>query len=295
MLADTLYKPRPRRTRRFRLPRLLHALISLFLVWSAIETYSLSNHFDRIDRAAEYQDHAMPLSARIFIASIHWNDEEVLRSHWNNAVLDLVRALGPDRVFLSIYESGSYDNTKGAIRELDADLEDLGVPRKVVLSDVTHEDDIQVPDMEKGEGWIDTDEGERELRRIPYLARLRNQSLQPLEELARDGVVFDSVLFLNDVVFTPGDVLELLDTNGGDYAAACSLDFSSPPSYYDTFALRDSHGNGHVTHSWPYFRSSTSRRAMKVLAPVPVSSCLICSSIPTIFLHLTPHPDNYRS
>ncbi|ODM18142.1 hypothetical protein SI65_06013 [Aspergillus cristatus] len=181
MLADTLYKPRPRRTRRFRLPRLLHALISLFLVWSAIETYSLSNHFDRIDRAAEYQDHAMPLSARIFIASIHWNDEEVLRSHWNNAVLDLVRALGPDRVFLSIYESGSYDNTKGAIRELDADLEDLGVPRKVVLSDVTHEDDIQVPDMEKGEGWIDTDEGERELRRIPYLARLRNQSLQPLK------------------------------------------------------------------------------------------------------------------
>ena len=68
-------------------------------------------------------------------------------------------------------------------------------------------------------------------------------------------------------------MLELLDTNGGDYAAACSLDFSSPPSYYDTFALRDSHGNGHVTHSWPYFRSSTSRRAMKVLAPVPVSSC----------------------
>lgn len=202
MIADTLYKPRPRRTRRFRLPRLLHALISVFLVWSAIETYSLSNHFARIDRAAEYQDHTMASSARIFIASIHWNDEEVLRSHWNNAVLDLVRALGPDRVFLSIYESGSYDNTKGAIRELDADLEDLDVPRKVVLSDVTHEDDIQAPDAEKGEGWIDTDEGERELRRIPYLARLRNQSLQPLEELARVGVVFDSVLFLNDVVFT---------------------------------------------------------------------------------------------
>lgn len=202
MIADTLYKPRPRRTRRFRLPRLLHALISVFLVWSAIETYSLSNHFARIDSTAEIQDHAVPPSARIFIASIHWNDEEVLRSHWNNAVLDLVRALGPDRVFLSIYESGSYDNTKGAIRELDADLEDLDVPRKVVLSDVTHEDDIQAPDAEKGEGWIDTDEGERELRRIPYLARLRNQSLQPLEELARVGVVFDSVLFLNDVVFT---------------------------------------------------------------------------------------------
>lgn len=206
MIVDTLYKPRPRRTRRPRLPRLLHGLISLFLIWSVIETYSLSNHFARIDSTTQYQDrsqdHAIPPSARIFIASIHWNDEEVLRSHWNNAILDLVKVLGSDRVFLSIYESGSYDNTKGAIRELDADLEDLGVPRKVVLSDVTHEDDMQVPDREKGEGWIDTDEGERELRRIPYLARLRNQSLQPLQELARDGVVFDSVLFLNDVVFT---------------------------------------------------------------------------------------------
>jgi hypothetical protein len=31
----------------------------------------------------------------------------------------------------------------------------------------------------------------------------------------------------------PSDVLKLLDTNGGEYAAACSLDFSSPPDYYD--------------------------------------------------------------
>lgn len=290
MILDApVYRPQPRRTRR--VPRLLHALTLVFILWSAIETYCLSSHFARIDSTVQYQDRdrRIPPSARIYIASIHWNDEEVLRSHWNNAILNLVETLGPDQVFLSIYESGSYDNTKGAIRELDADLEVLGVPRKVVLSDVTHEDDLQVPDEDKGEDWIDTPEGERELRRIPYLARLRNQSLQPLMELVQDGVVFDTVLFLNDVVFTvsvlffvpmstrlssqPEDVLELLNTNGGDYAAACSLDFSSPLSYYDTFALRDSQGNGHVTHTWPYFRSSASRRAMKVLAPVPVSSC----------------------
>jgi hypothetical protein len=53
------------------------------------------------------------------------------------------------------------------------------------------------------------------------------------------------------------DVIELLNTNDGVYAAACSLDYSRPPLYYDTFALRDSHGDEHVMH----------------MSPVPVKSC----------------------
>jgi hypothetical protein len=69
------------------------------------------------------------------------------------------------------------------------------------------------------------------------------------------------------------DVLNLLNTNGGDYAAACSLDFSNPPFYYDTFALRDSEGHEPVMQSWPYFRSRKSRHALKSNMPVPVSSC----------------------
>lgn len=119
-------------------------------------------------------------------------------------MLDLAQTLGPDRVFLSVFESGSYDDTKDALRELDADLEQMGVGRNITLSDVTHVDEIVMPDEEKGDGWIDTMRGVRELRRIPYLARLRNRSLQPLEDLAREGVMFDIVLFLNDVVFTVG-------------------------------------------------------------------------------------------
>jgi hypothetical protein len=69
------------------------------------------------------------------------------------------------------------------------------------------------------------------------------------------------------------DVLHLLNTNDGDYAAACSLDFSKPPNYYDTFALRDSDGHEHATQIWPYFRSRKSRHAMKANRPVPVHSC----------------------
>lgn len=138
---------------------------------------------------------------RIFIASTHWNNEVVLRSHWNSAILDLARALGKDNVYVSILESGSWDNSKAALRELDSDLQKLGVGTTIELNDTTHLDDISRPPA--ASGWVDTPRGKRELRRIPYLAGIRNRSLQPLIDLRREqGKVFDKILFLNDVIFT---------------------------------------------------------------------------------------------
>jgi hypothetical protein len=139
---------------------------------------------------------------RIFISSTHWNSEEVLRSHWNDAVVALAKALGPENVYVSVYESGSWDDTKGALRELDAALGELNVPRTIALSEVSHQDEIsQQPGSSAG--WIDTPRGRRELRRIPFLSRQRNASLQPLVDLDRErGEQFDRILFLNDVVFT---------------------------------------------------------------------------------------------
>lgn len=69
-------------------------------------------------------------------------------------------------------------------------------------------------------------------------------------------------------------MLKLLGTNGGDYAAACSLDFSKPSQYYDTFALRDTNGQAHAMPTWPYFKGSVSRNALvNHLDAVPVASC----------------------
>ncbi len=65
----------------------------------------------------------------------------------------------------------------------------------------------------------------------------------------------------------------MLATRNGDYAAACSLDFSNPPSYYDTFALRDISGAEAVTLTWPYFLAAESRNALISNSPVPVKSC----------------------
>ncbi|KGO45685.1 Mannosyltransferase 1, CMT1 [Penicillium expansum] len=248
--------------------RIARALIIIFAIWNLVEIHVIQRRIYEIDHVLR---HRPQNQERIYIASINWNNELILRSHWSKALTQLVLKLGRENVFISIYESGSYDNTKGALRELDWELERMRVPRNITLSPVTHEDELAAP--ARGEGWIRTPDGKKQLRRVPYLARIRNLSLLPLQDLARQGITFDKILFLNDVVFTPNDVLGLLNTNDGEYAAACSLDFSKPPNHYDTFALRDSKGHEPIMQTWPYFSSAASRDAIKNMSPVPVASC----------------------
>ncbi|KAI1507915.1 CAP59-mtransfer domain containing protein [Pyrenophora tritici-repentis] len=180
---------------------------------------------------------------------MYWNGEQALRSYWNDAVIALANALGRENVFVTVYENGSWDDSKGALRELDMALAAHQIRRNITLSETTHLDEISV--VNRGSGWVDTPRGRRELRRIPYLSRLRNWTLESLQELARQGERFDKVLFLNDVMFEVEDVFRLLHTNNGDFAAACSLDFSSPPQLYDTFALRDAEGHEPLMQTWP--------------------------------------------
>jgi Cryptococcal mannosyltransferase 1 len=136
---------------------------------------------------------------RIFVASTHWNNEAIIRSHWNAAILELVREIGIKSIYISIYESGSWDDSKGALRELDFELERLGVSKTIILDQTTHIDEIEKPPA--ASGWVDTPRGKKELRRIPYLSKLRNLSLKPLRDLEKSGQKFDYVLFLSDVVF----------------------------------------------------------------------------------------------
>lgn len=51
------------------------------------------------------------------------------------------------------------------------------------------------------------------------------------------------------------------------------MDFSKPPSFYDTFALRDAEGYEAVTPTFPYFRAKAPRNAMMSDKAVPVRSC----------------------
>ncbi len=136
----------------------------------------------------------------LYIASIFWNSAAILHSNWNDAILDLAQKLGADNIFISIYESGSWDESKQVLRQLESALVTRGIRHRIILDEITHEDDISRPPA--AEGWIKTPRGQMELRRIPYLSRLRNKTLEPLSELAANGTTFDKVLFLSDVAFT---------------------------------------------------------------------------------------------
>ena len=50
----------------------------------------------------------------IYIASLHWNDEALIRDHWRPAIVEIIGYFGADNVYISIIESGSWDDTKGA-------------------------------------------------------------------------------------------------------------------------------------------------------------------------------------
>ncbi len=259
--------------------RLLRLAILIFLIWTFLEAFYIHRNLTATNNSQPRRGN----TEKVFIAGLPWNNEIILRTHLINQIRDVVHALGAGNVFISIYENGSYDGTKDALRDLHRELEELGVRTRFVLDETSHQDIVKARPTSPQEGWIkiqqtgfekfDVHKGDYALRRIHYLAQLRNKALEPLFELSEKGEKFDRVLFLNDVVFTADDVLNLLQTRDGEYAAACSLDFESPPAFYDTFALRDSEGYPALMQTWPFFRSSASRNAAMTNQPIPIRSC----------------------
>lgn len=178
------------------------AFLSTFVLL-LLDLHRIINVIPPEARVPPTKDPSTHPTERIFIASMHWNNERILRSHWNAAVLDLARYYGPENVYVSISESGSWDGTKDAIRELDRELGNLGVERTIVMHETTHADEMAGT---PGPGWIWTKRGKQEIRRIPYLAGIRNEVMEPLRRLAQSkngekGRYFDKILWLNDVVF----------------------------------------------------------------------------------------------
>ena len=178
--------------------RLLRLIFFAFIIAAAFDSIFFVWNFS--SQASQQHRSLAKTSSKLFISSTHWNNEPALRGFWNKAVVDLAHHVGPDNLYVSVYESGSWDNSKDALKQLDKELSILGVHRTIVLDETTHEDEITKTPSQSG--WIDTPRGRKELRRIPFLSRLRNLTLKPMIELADNGTRFDKVLFLNDVAFT---------------------------------------------------------------------------------------------
>ncbi len=205
-----------RRFRRAYLRPLLLLLGILFLV-DAIRLIRRRPYTHRTKPTPDRRSPASPSgNTTVFIVSVHRNTEEIQRLIWNEAVLNLVDYLGAENVHVSAVESGSQEDTKGALMDLKAALDERRVPNTISLGmtvwEQLEEIDARPPPHAREPGWIwNKAEGQFELRRIPYLSRVRNQAMAPLGQLEAEGRYFDKVLWLNDVVFdvriTPGRVL----------------------------------------------------------------------------------------
>ena len=184
-----------RRTSRSRLWKGALVLMGLVLTVDFLRLSWRGSHQPRNDLVSV----PTPLPS-IYIASIFWNSAYILHTSWNQAILDLAEKLGAANIYISIYESGSWDESKQMLRQLEEALLARGVRHRIILDETTHIDDINRSPA--AEGWIETPRDKTELRRIPYLSKLRNKTLEPLAQLAANGTSFDKVLFLNDVAFT---------------------------------------------------------------------------------------------
>lgn len=197
-----------------------------------------------------------PMHEKVFIAAIlHDPEGDLLSGTYSQHVLDLIDLLGPDNVFLSVYESDSGDLGRTALDEFRSKVT---CEHEIVAEPVQPLDDIQV---------FSIPDGDRVVRRIEYLATARNRAIAPLNR--RGAIRYDKVLYLNDVIFDPIEAAQLLfstnvqEDGRADYNAACAMDFKNPYIYYDTFATKDTEGYGLGVPLYPWFAGeggSQSRR-----------------------------------
>ncbi|KAF8624724.1 hypothetical protein AX17_007055 [Amanita inopinata Kibby_2008] len=168
--------------------------------------------------------------------------------------------LGFQNVYVSIYENGSVDQTKALLRIFDALTRSVGMR-------------ISVRTSMRTRGAFN--------HRIEYLAEVRNAAFVPLHELRdTENEVFDTIIFMNDVLPCVDDLLELIwQSRRNNAGITCASDYMyhpdiASPVFYDNWVARDV--NGTALENAPFERifhhSESSDRFQRHL-PVQVQSC----------------------
>ncbi|KAK5089501.1 hypothetical protein LTR70_001615 [Exophiala xenobiotica] len=187
---------------------------------------------------------------------------------WAVNVLNLVHILGPENVYLSIYENDSGEEALEALSKLESRVacnHTLVSDAPLNFDDLPH---VILPD------------GTRRIKRIAYLAEVRNRALRPLEQAQ---IRFDKLLYINDIMFNPVEAAQLLFSTNVDhegraqYRSACAVDFINPFKFYDTFATRDLDGFSMGVPWFPWFpavgNEITLREVLSNSDAVRVRSC----------------------
>lgn len=240
------FRRRPKKVRLMTRRNLLTGAVTIFMLLCLINdvfyTAPVPSHW-----------HKPSTNHKYYIASLLHNSKSIL-PRYKRSLVQLVKELGPENVFVSIYENDSTDGTPVMLRELNQRLRQMGAQTHIVTT--------------KQPGEILRKE------RIERLSLYRNLAMEPLNSVAHGGIrgqPFNKVIWINDVLFEPSTVHALLDTEGGEFDQACAMDFCWL-GFYDTWVMRDA--DGHTTRPfWPYFREENDQNAVRAGLPVPVNAC----------------------
>ncbi|WVQ70541.1 hypothetical protein IAR50_000060 [Cryptococcus sp. DSM 104548] len=168
--------------------------------------------------------------------------------------------LGYHNVFVSIYENGSNDQTKALLKIFDALAQTVGL-RIIIRTSM------------RTRGLFN--------HRIEYLAEVRNAAMLPLHELRdKEGIIFDSVVFMNDILPCVDDLLELIwQSRRQNAGITCAADYMyhddiGAPVFYDNWVARDI--NGTALENAPFeqiFHHTESNHRFQRHLPIQVQSC----------------------
>jgi alpha-1,3-mannosyltransferase len=167
-------------------------------------------------------------TSSIFLA-LNLLDAEYVMPTFLQSLSTLLPLMGPSRLFISITENGSKDRTPALLRILARMLRVFGTSHRI---------------KSEGETYISS---KSDHMRIAVLAAVRNLALQPLY----DGPVgkYDTVLFINDVIHCPADILEVLYQHWRQRAdMTCSVDWHHDPVIYDRWVIRSMTGHPYYEH-----------------------------------------------
>ena len=154
--------------------------------------------------------------SKYYIVSLLHNSETIL-PHYSHSLIQLTKELGPSNVYVSIYENDSKDLTPTLLHKLDGNLRKLGVRTKIVTAKRS--------------------EQESRKNRIERLSAYRNLAMAPLNDELHgklDGIPFEKVIWINDILFESSTVHQLLNTEGGQFDQACAMDYCWL-GFYDTY------------------------------------------------------------
>ena len=219
-------------------------------VVDAMVDHMLEDHILEVDGTGGAKRSTLP---RVFVAA-NWHAlPGDLAEAWVTQLLALIARLGRDKVYVSIYESGSaHGVTRVVLAELGRCLSLLGVPHSIVMND------------RKKTGGKE--------HRIDFLAGVRNKALRPLLQPAgKESGSYDRVLFVNDVLFCADDAITLITSPHEDSPMACGLDLYDG-LFYDIWVATDISGTPFVNR-YPYIKHPDSAAAVQENRPFRATCC----------------------